>query len=1199
MTRSTLILRSLRYHWRNSLAVVLGVVVGAAVIVGALLVGDSVRFSLRKVALQRLGNVDQALISPRHLFREKIAAELSEQGKASGWQIAPALVLTGSAELRGAETGQTLRRAGQVQIYGVDDQFWNELVPGKPSPPGDGAVTINASLARHLQIDLKATDQKFLLQVEIPAAIPRDALLGNRDETTVEVPVKIAKILGDDQPFGNFGLRPDQQLPWNAFIDLKTLQRQLHIGPRRRSFQEPQGAEGRLNALLVSEKSTSAEPGREAVTQATDLTKAFDQFRNLSDLQLQLKTDPRNRYLSLYSDQMILDHDTATRTHKAGEKLGMAMSPALVYLVNETTVEAPESEKDEKEGAAPRRSMYAVAAGLDPALFTPEGKPPFGPFEFVGDRPQTALGEGDLLQGGTGEVLLNEWVAADLKAKVGDIIRLKFNLMGSHGELNEKERLFKLRGIVKLKETVADDRGLTPDVPGITDAKSLVSWRQPFSMKTKLITRRDEDYWTAYRATPKIFLTLKSAQHLWKTRYGDLTSIRYAPPAKESMEAALPKLQQSVLEALPSVEQGLAFRPVKYEALQAAAGTTDFTGLFLGFSMFLIFSAAVLIGLLFRLGVERRSVDIGLWLAVGFTPKQVRRLLLGEAAILVVIGVSLGVLAGIAYAATMIHGLNTWWVGAIGNPFLELHVAAPSVIAGWVGAAIASLLSVLWGLRKAFAVPVRALLAGESSVAASSAIKQRRGRIAAGLLCGSAVIGVLLLIALIARKVPQSEAFSGFSWYTLGFFGVGILVLMGSLAGFSVILDRSRTSVTGRSRVFGLIALGINNCLRNRTRSLLSATLIACATFLIVAMAVAHRDPTRDIPDRNSGNGGFTLLAESSIPILPDFNTAEGRKKLNLDGSDEKPAEQRELRSLLATVRQTIPFRVNPGENASCTNLYRPAQPTILGVTPSMISRGGFKFVGAREENPWSVLEKNSADGTIPVFGDMNTLMYSLKAQPGTVLEVRTEGNEPAKLKVAGMLDSSVFQGVLLMSEQNFLKLFPSRVGYQYFLFDVPPENAGQLGEVLESRVPGLSTESVTGRIATFLSVQNTYLSTFQTLGGLGLLLGTVGLGTVMLRNVLERRAELALLRAVGFQDASIMLLVLVENLCVLVWGLCSGAAAALLAMLPHITSIGAEVPWPSLGMTLLAVLVVGLLSSLGAIVSAVRTPVLASLRGE
>ena len=82
-------------------------------------------------------------------------------------------------------------------------------------------------------------------------------------------------------------------------------------------------------------------------------------------------------------------------------------------------------------------------------------------------------------------------------------------------------------------------------------------------------------------------------------------------------------------------------------------------------------------------------------------------------------------------------------------------------------------------------------------------------------------------------------------------------------------------------------------------------------------------------------------------------------------------------------------------------------------------------------------------------------------------------------------------------------------------------------------------------QLAQFLAVQNTYLSTFQSLGGLGLLLGTVGLAVVQLRSVLERRGELALMRAEGFQPSRLVKMVVFENAVLLVGGLAVGAIAA------------------------------------------------------
>ena len=136
-------------------------------------------------------------------------------------------------------------------------------------------------------------------------------------------------------------------------------------------------------------------------------------------------------------------------------------------------------------------------------------------------------------------------------------------------------------------------------------------------------------------------------------------------------------------------------------------------------------------------------------------------------------------------------------------------------------------------------------------------------------------------------------------------------------------------------------------------------------------------------------------------------------------------------------------------------------------------------------------------------------------------------------------------------------------------------------------------------RLAEFHRVENTYLSTFQTLGALGLLLGTVGLAVVLLRNVLERRRELALLRAVGYRSSHLARIVLAENILVLVLGLGFGTIASLVAILPAFTARGGHLSLASLVLLLAPTLAAGLTASLLATIAVVRLPLLASLRSE
>ena len=129
--------------------------------------------------------------------------------------------------------------------------------------------------------------------------------------------------------------------------------------------------------------------------------------------------------------------------------------------------------------------------------------------------------------------------------------------------------------------------------------------------------------------------------------------------------------------------------------------------------------------------------------------------------------------------------------------------------------------------------------------------------------------------------------------------------------------------------------------------------------------------------------------------------------------------------------------------------------------------------------------------------------------------------------------------------------------------------------------------------------MQNTYLSTFQTLGGLGLVLGTVGLAVVLLRNAWERRSELALMRALGFSRAALGWMALAENAVLVVAGLAAGALPALVAIAPHIADRPAELPWMSVALTLLAVLIVGIGAGALALLGPLRAPLIPALRLE
>lgn len=1173
MTKLTYLTTSLRFYWRTHLALCLGVIVGTAVLSGALVVGDSVRRSLQNLTLERLGDVDHALISQRFVT-EDLADDLMQVPAVAEEISAMAPVLSMQGGLEAGEIDHR-RRVGQVSVWGVDDRFWQFFESAVDVPAeNENDVVINRRVAEQLGIepdDIGTDAAKISLWVELPSAIPRESLMGERETVSREVQLDVTAILDDADGLSRFGRDPSQQLPLNAFVSLKTLQVQLDLSAERRSRRNPRGRPARVNSLYAAAREPADSTGSGAEPTAESLTASLSKALTLEDLGLQLTTIEKHDYITLESEQMILDDVVRAAAEMIADEHDLVHSPVLVYLANEL-INAKEAEKF---------SMYSIVGGVNFAA-----GPPFDPLAYAGDPPNLPLD--------SREIILNSWLADDLGVSAGDDIRMKYHVVGSHGELPEEELTFTVAGIAKLEGTVLDDRGLTPDIRGITDADQIADWNQPFPMDFGRITERDDDYWEQYKATPKAFVSLKTAQELWRSRYGELTSFRFAPPAGMPLDEFEQMLRKELLETLDPAQLNLVFMPLKAQGLQAASGTTDFSGLFLGFSFFLIISAMLLLGLLFRLGIDGRGREVGLLLAVGFTPKQVRNLLMFEGLLVMVVGVVLGTAAAVAYAEVMVYGLKTWWIGAIGTRFLAVYVEPASLAIGAAISAVVALLTILWALRELKALSARELLGGSVRTFKTDVNRKksyhRHRRWAMSLFGGCAA----LTLAAVLGIVPDREAFSGFSIRTVVFFLVGTGLLATSLFALSAWMESDHGVAVRGGGLMGIIRLSLRNASRHRQRSIMTVGLIAATTFIITAVAAGRRNPAVENPDIDSGNGGYTLVAQSSSPLLYDLNTEEGRKKMRLDFAADTSEGK-----LLGEMK-VMAFRLLPGEDASCLNLYQTRRPTLLGVPDAMIERDGFKFADTPGDNPWMLL-KTEPGQAIPVLGDMNTLMYSLHKSIGGTLEIPDSEQDLHELLISGMFDGSIFQGMLLLSESNFRRLYPDQSGYQYFLIEIPPAKAQELTELLESRLVdyGFDVERVADRLANFLAVQNTYLSTFQTLGGLGLLLGTFGLGTVMLRNIIERRGELALFRSVGMLPRSLAGLVLAENAFLLICGLLAGTISALCAMLPHLLSTGADVPWSGAAILLASVFIVGMLAAWGAIREATRAPIIQALRAE
>ncbi len=1152
--------RSLVHYRRSHLAVVAGVAVAVAVLTGSLLVGDSVRGSLRRLALQRLGAVHWVITSTVY-FREALASEMAAHPDFSRSFGAVCPILVQEGRLTQPETG---RRTAGVSVYGVDERFWRlQGVESEQTfesgPPSGRQVLLSPEAARDLGAEIGSA---VLLRLEQPSNVPRDSLHGRRDRVGRTVRLSVSGILQPSR-MGEFSLSPGQGPVRAVFVPLRRLQRDLQVPDR-------------INTLLVSR----ADPGREPASdpeRPDELAGILRDVYSLEDTDLKLRVLERQQCLSVETEGTLIGEGLAARVRSATDALGLRTRFLFTYLAN--TI---------RKGG--RDIPYSLVTALD--------------FESFGLPPANAGGE-------LPPVVLNRWAARDLEARPGDLLELDYYLWAEQGQLLTRSAGFRLSGVVPMDGPLAD-RDLAPAYPGITESRTLVDWDPPFPMDLGRIRPRDEDYWEEYRTTPKAFIPLKVGQELWRSRHGRLSSIRIYPTAEsrtagpEALHGLRSSLESELKRAADPAQFGFSLRPAGAQAEQASQGVTDFGQYFVYFSFFLVVSALLLTSLFFKLGLEQRVQEIGLLRALGFDPAGIRRLFLKEGALLAGLGTLLGLAGALGYTSLIMLGLRTWWVDAVGTTQLRLHISGFSLLAGGLGGILTALICIAWSLRRMISISPRSLLTGSwlyqeaGPTAATPALGRKSGdaaaegppgtrrggagRVRATLLLAAAALGFLLVS--LAGGLSQE----------LGFFASGTLCLLALLAWQSGWLRRTRRPILRPQGGWAVSRLGFRNATVRPGRSLLCIALIASATFIIVTVEAFRRTDRSSPHDRQSGTGGFSLVAESLLPIHDDPNSHSGRESLNL-ASDTAPA--------LADLAFS-PFRLRPGDDASCLNLYQPASPRILGAPDSFLSQSRFRFQATlpspnEPRNPWQLLNQDLPGGVIPVIADANSMQYVLHRQLGEELVLNPRGKSPLRLRLVGALRDSLFQSELIMSDKHFLKAFPRIEGFRFFLMETPPGTGEEVTAALEDRLSdyGFDVVPTAVRLAAFHRVNNTYLSTFQALGGMGLLLGTFGLGVVLLRNVLERRRELALMTAVGYHSSHLARMVISENFLLLGWGLLFGVFSAAVAIVPAWRSTGGHLNLTALAGLLLAVLAAGLISSLAAVRAVSRSPVAPALRAD
>lgn len=1084
-----IIIKNIIYYRRLNFPLILGTAVVSTVVTGSLMLGDSIRNSLRVMMRERTGSIEWVLNAGNRFFDNSLADRLREKTNAD---VSPVIMLRAVASAHGGAD-----RAWDARVLGIGSDFF-AMGPsrGKKNAIAPGDALINVKTARRLNV--READV-FTVRVRKPSAIPTDAPFSQGNEF-VSLRLTVRKILKKED-FGDFSLNNNTEIPSNIFVSNAYL-------------AEKMDHRNKSNLLLMSEPDTLIPPHE-------DINAAW----RFEDSDIRIIDVPGQSLVEVRSGRVFL---APAITAPLLKKFPGAI-PVFSYFVN------------------------AIRKGSSTT-----------PYSIVSSR---IHGLDD------NEVIINSWLADDLHAREGDVIEFEYYVIDPKRRLQAKKEKFTVKSITAIRGW-ADDKTLMPDFPGLGDAGNCKDWRPGIPIDLNAIRDKDEDYWDAYRGTPKAFISFNKAQNIWSNQFGEMTGIRFSSRDKSAVVRAL----QNIVK--PGIS-GIAVEQVSRIRERSVKGAVDFSGLFMGLSFFIVVSALILIALLFGFYLDTRSSEIGTLHAVGYTQSLIRRLFLSEGIAIAMIGSLMGTACAVVYNRLLLWLLATRWYDAVRITALYIHIDPATLALGWMLSVVFSSVSLYLCLRAIFQKNIAAMQKRTAGAEGSGPVPRVYRVLNAG-------IFAVLAIALFYCTVSGRE----YPLLLFMFFG---MLLLGNSVFLAFMVFRASETIKNRTRV-SLVSLGLGNISRMPGRSLGIISMIAIGVFMLIAISANRQNAAKDAGQRRSGTGGFGLFCTFAHPVNHDLNTRAGRNAYNLDEDRFKST-------------RFVQMRLREGDDASCLNINRTYAPRVLGVDEKEFSeRGAFTFsklyrdIDENTKNPWDILARELPDGKIPAIADQVVIQWGLGKKIGDTLTMLDESGKEIELLLVAGLANSVFQGYLIISEKYFLKHFPSVGGFRVLLTD---RAAGKDNRDIKAGLErafinhGIAVTPADERLAEFNSVQNTYLSIFLMLGGLGLMLGTLGLGILLLRNAAERKGELSLLRALGFTKGLIVKVIVSEYLFLLIPGIGIGVLAGILAVLPVITAPGGDIPYVFITSIIAGIAVFGAASIFLASAYSLKGNITAGLREE
>ena len=673
-------------------------------------------------------------------------------------------------------------------------------------------------------------------------------------------------------------------------------------------------------------------------------------------------------------------------------------------------------------------------------------------------------------------------------------------------------------------------------------------------------------------------------------------------------------------------ENDLQAEPVKKEAIdQADQGGETFTSIFLLFGQFSVGAGVLLIFLIFVMLAAERKHELGIARAVGMRRGHLMRMFAFEGALYALLASAVGSVAGVGLGWLMVRVIGKAFAG---SGFEIYFATSPEnvVIAFCLGMVLTFAVVLISSWRVSRLNVVRAIR--------DIPEPDRKGRSVKGVLLALAtplagaglvwqglqveqmglyMLGLSLLIvgaALVARmlRVPERISFTVAGILLLGlwllpvsfapsgmtegidlFFVSGVMIV---LAGVWVIIYNSDLLLGAVVPLFGwlrgmppVLRAAVSYPMQSRFRTGMTLAMFSLVVFTIVTMSFITAAFGSIFEDTDRLSGGFDVRADAGYAApIPDINEAlKDKKGVNADDFTAVGT----LTGLSVDAKQKDTIR-------------KPQSLFLQGVDGGYTKNVGYGFKSTvpkydTADEVWTTLRTEKDTAVISsdlapsrsnfTVGDGEPAIklsgfYGEDATLPSDLYIQVEDPQSGKarnLHVIGVLeDTAFFAPGVTTSRATVDDLAGSPVpaqSYQFRLKDgVDPGTAAKDLEKAFAQ-NGLQAVAIEQEIEDGSASQGLFNNLLMGFMGLGLLVGIAALGVIAARSVVERRQQIGMLRALGFQRGQVRLAFLIESSFVALLGIGLGVAlgAALSvgivdSFAEQISGIRYTVPWSTLG---------------------------------